>query len=363
MAAPVVPDADSHSVVNLVTDIDTGDAWLDEPVDPDAPTRATDTSPIARDQLGLGSDRLLSVVFVVAVFLSSTLLFLVQPLVARILLPLVGGSSALWNTAMVFFQVTLLLGYAYAHGSIRRVGSRRHPFLQTPMLFAPLLVLPLAVPAGWVLPNDIAPSLWVLTVLTVMVGLPFFALATTSPTLQVWFSATDHPRAEDPYFLYAAGNIGSVLALLGYPLVLEPLFSLQTQTRIWAGGYVAFVAACIAAGLMMRRRHATVEVTNSKTEDLVALTRRRRLRWLYWGFVPSALMIGVTLYISTDLASFPLLWVVPLLLYLVTFIIAFGKDSATRTSEPGSSSSSPHSHSDYWCSRHCRGTLPCSSPI
>jgi len=277
-----------------------------------------------------GSDRVLSSVFGVAVFLSSTLLFLVQPLAARLLLPLVGGSAALWNTAMVFFQVALLLGYAYAHGSIRRSGARRHTFLQLPLLALPLVVLPLSVPTGWSLPGGVSPSIWVLGTLAVVVGLPFFALATTSPTLQVWFSSTDHARAADPYFLYATGNVGSVLALLGYPLVMEPLFSLRMQTRIWAGGYVLFVLACLAAGVLTRRRQnqTTQEIGAQRLEPLEA---RRRLRWLFWGFVPSALMLGVTLHISTDLASFPLLWVVPLLLYLVTFIVAFGGDSPART--------------------------------
>jgi len=275
------------------------------------------------------SNRALEGVFIVAVFLSSTLLFMVQPLVARLLLPLAGGSSALWNTAMVFFQITLLLGYAYAHGSLRKVGARKHPFLHAPLLVVPFLVLPLAVPEGWTLPNDVAPSLWVLGVLALIVGLPFFALATTSPTLQVWFSSTDHPRAADPYFLYAAGNVGSVLALLGYPLVMEPMLSLKAQTRFWAIGYGLFVIACIAAGFLTRTRTAPTQ--NVVAEQLAPLTNARRLRWTFWGFVPSALMIGVTLHITTDLASFPLLWVVPLLLYLVTFIIAFGKDSLTRS--------------------------------
>lgn len=289
-------------------------------------------TPAATAPAASRTDRLLAGVFIAAVFLSSTLLFLVQPLVARLLLPLAGGSAALWNTAMVFFQVTLLFGYAFAHGSLRRMGVRRHPMIQAPLLMLPLAVLPLAVPDGWTLPNDIAPSMWVLGVLALVVGLPFFALATTSPTLQVWFSATNHPRAADPYFLYAAGNIGSVLALLGYPLLFEPLFSLKTQTRIWALGYVFFVLACAAAGFMTRQRHRAegVGIGSGKT-SIAAITLKRRFRWLFWGFVPSALMLGVTLYISTDLASFPLLWVLPLLLYLLTFIIAFGKDSLTRS--------------------------------
>jgi len=296
-----------------------------------ASERADPAAPAGGD--GAHSHRLLAGVFTAAVFLSSTLLFLVQPLIARLLLPLAGGSSALWNTAMVFFQITLLLGYAYAHGSLRKIGARKHPLLQAPLLLLPFAVLPLAVPDGWTLPNDIAPSLWVLGVLAIIVGLPFFALATTSPTLQVWFSETNHPRAADPYFLYAAGNIGSVLALLGYPLIMEPLFSLKAQTRVWAIGYGLFVLACAAAGYLMRQNHQPQ--TASAIEALEPLSPKRRLRWLFWGFVPSALMLGVTLYASTDLASFPLLWIIPLLLYLITFIIAFGKDSLTRTKRTG----------------------------
>ncbi len=280
----------------------------------------------------IASHRLLTTVFVVAAFLGSTLLFLVQPLVARLILPLAGGSAALWNTAMVFFQVALLLGYGFAHLSVRRLTVRRHPILQTAVIMLPLAVLPLGIPNGWSLPSDVAPAAWVLLILTVMVGLPFFALATTSPTLQMWLSSTSHPRAADPYFLYAAGNVGSVLALVGYPLVLEPLFSLTAQSRIWAMGYVAFVAACIAAGVLTRRYAVESDTDHDKAAAPTSpIPMKQKGRWLFWAFVPSALMLGVTLHISTDLASFPLLWIIPLLLYLVTFIIAFGKDSATRT--------------------------------
>lgn len=275
--------------------------------------------------------RLLAPVFGVAVFLAALLLFLVQPLAARFLLPIVGGSASLWNTAMVFFQVTLLLGYGFAHASARRLPAPGHVGLQMLLLLVALIALPVAVPGGWSLPNDVAPSVWVLGTLLVMVGLPFFALATMSPTLQVWFASTDHPRAADPYFLYATGNAGSVLALVCYPLVLEPLFALHTQARIWAVGFGLLILATGAAALLGHWCGTTPVIPTSGRAVPTPIALRRRARWVFWSFTPSALMLGLTLYLTTDIASFPLLWVVPLLLYLSTFIIAFAGDSPGRT--------------------------------
>ena len=212
--------------------------------------------------------------------------------------------------------------------SIRMVHTERHPFVQAVVLLAPLLVLPVALPDGWSLPTGTAPAIWVLGALAVMVGLPFFALSTVSPTLQMWFASTDHPRADDPYFLYAAGNVGSVGALLAYPLVLEPLFSLQTQTRIWAVGYGAFVLAMLTAA-RSASVHRSPNVDRVET-DVQDIDRGTRARWLLLSFIPSVLVLGVTLHISTDVASFPLLWVLPLVLYLFTFIIAFASDNQRR---------------------------------
>jgi hypothetical protein len=264
--------------------------------------------------------------FTTASFLGSFLLFLVQPMVARFLLPVVGGSSSLWNTAMVFFQVLLLVGYTYAHYSTTRFG-RRQPVTQVVVVALPLVTLPIALPDGWVLGTQ-TPSTWVLLTLAVMVGLPFFALSTSSPTLQRWFSLTDHPAADDPYFLYAAGNVGSVLALLGYPLVLERALSLDQQALFWAGIYVAFVVATVTCAVVTRRTNRAVERTSAPAEPIAWA---RRGRWVLWAFIPSALMIGVTGHLAADVASFPLLWVLPLLLYLTTFVIAFGKNGERRS--------------------------------
>lgn len=282
------------------------------------------------------SGKRVATLFVATSFLGSFLLFLVQPMVAKFLLPLVGGSTALWTTAMVFFQVTLLIGYGFAHLSTNRLGMRRHVPAQLVILAVPLLVLPIAVPGGWQLDRSLPTSLWVLWALLVMVALPFFALATASPTLQRWFSVTTHPHAGDPYFLYAAGNVGSVLALLIYPLVLEPLLSSRGQAQLWSGVYVAFLVGFVACGAVVRRADTVAALGLDVDIDAgPAIDWSRRGRWLLWSFVPSALMLGVTAHISTDLGSFPLLWVIPLLLYLSTFIIAFGADSDRRSGLAG----------------------------
>ncbi len=267
-----------------------------------------------------GSHRRARWLFTVASFLGSFLLFLVQPMAARFLLPLAGGSASLWNTAMVFFQVLLLAGYVYAHVSTTRFGVRQ-PLTQVVLVLVPLAFLPVAVPDGWVLSGG-SPALWVLGVLAVTVGVPFFALATSSPTLQRWFSLTDHPDAADPYFLYSAGNVGSVAALVGYPLAVEPMLTLDQQAGVWALVYVAFVVATSACALVVRRSTST-GATPAEVTPVAPISWVRRRRWVVWAFVPSALMLGVTRHLAADVASFPLLWIVPLLLYLTTFIIVF----------------------------------------
>lgn len=279
-----------------------------------------------------GGDRLLVGLFVVTTFLGASLLFLVQPMVAKMLLPRLGGTPDVWNTAMVFFQAMLLAGYAFAHASTARLGMRRQPYLQLVVLLLPLAFLPVAIPTGWEPPTGMAPAVWTLLALAVAVGGPFFVLSTSSPTLQRWFSVTDHPAAGDPYFLYAAGNVGSLLALIVYPLFVEPRFSLEDQSRLWSIGYVTFVAACVACVVALRRRRAVTPGLGATTEtgtdddDVAPIDWRRRGRWVLMAFVPSALMLAVTRHISTDIASVPLLWVIPLALYLISFIAAFGRE-------------------------------------
>jgi hypothetical protein len=264
------------------------------------------------------------------IFTSSALLFLVQPMFARMVLPLLGGSPAVWNTAMVFYQTILLAGYAYAHISTTRLGVRRQAGWQIPLLFAPLLVLPLVVPGGWTPPTETNPIPWLLALMTVAVGLPLFAVSTMSPLIQKWFAATGHHRSADPYFLYAASNAGSMLGLLCYPLWLEPRFRLEQQSRFWMWGYWLLVALAIGCVICLRRASAQLPAGSSpassvETDTAPKITSARRFRWVLLSFVPSSLMLGVTSYLSSDIAVIPLMWVLPLSIYLLTFILAFAR--------------------------------------
>lgn len=270
------------------------------------------------------------IVFGVTIFFAAALLFLVQPMVGRLMLPLLGGAPGVWNTTMVFYQAVLLAGYAYAHVSIRWLGVRRQTLWHLLLLLFPLLVLPIAVPSGWLPPGNGQPALWLLGVLTVAVGLPFFVVAATSPLLQRWFAASGHRWAADPYFLYAASNAGSLLALMCYPVLIEPRLRLAEQSRWWATGYAGLVVLIAVCGLWTRR----VAVREDAPVNAAAppLTLRRRGRWLLLAFVPSSLMLGVTTYITTEIAPIPLLWVIPLGIYLLTFILAFARRKrVTRT--------------------------------
>ena len=277
------------------------------------------------------------VVFTAATFLGAGLVFLVQPMVAKMLLPLLGGTSAVWITAMLFFQAALLGGYAYAHVSTTRLGLRRQPLLHIVLLLVSLLLLPIALPERWVPPVEGSPVGWLLVVLALTVGLPYLAVTTASPVLQRWFSGTDHREAPDPYFLYAAGNAGSLLGLLAYPLVLEPRLTLAGQALVWTAGYAAFVVLSAVCLLFLRRRPAGPaplapagrephgENPGHRAAVAVAIDTRTRLRWLLYAFVPSSLMLGVTHHLTTDIAAVPLLWVLPLAIYLLTFVIAFAR--------------------------------------
>ena len=276
-------------------------------------------------------------IYMAAVLVGATLVFLVQPMAARLLLPHFGGSPAVWATSILFFQAALLVGYGWAHLSTTRLGLRRQPVFQIGLVLVPLIVLPIALPAWATPPAGSEPAAWLLLVLAAMVGLPYVAVTTASPVLQRWFSRTSHPQAADPYFLYAMGNAGSLIGLLAYPLVIEPNLTLRDQAALWSVGYVAFVGLTVAAALVLRLTSAPEAVPSAPgaapsdarrsssppVDDSPRPTRRRRLGWVAMAFVPASLMLGVTTYISADLAAVPLLWVLPLSMYLITFMIAF----------------------------------------
>lgn len=267
-------------------------------------------------------------VYAIAIFLSAALLFLVQPLTGKLLLPLLGGSPSVWNTCMVFFQGALLAGYFYSHLISKVKSVVTQGVVHAAVLGAAWITLPIALRDSN--PDSTSPTMWLLVTLVKTVGLPFFCVATTGPLVQRWFSRTDHPAAKDPYFLYAMSNAGSVVGLLAYPAILEPLMTRQMQGQVWAWGFGALCAALVATMVLTFRRlapeAASIEAEgNSPTAPAVPLDGRRRLKWVLLAFVPSSLMIGVTQSISTDVAAVPLLWIVPLLLYLVSFILAFSK--------------------------------------
>jgi hypothetical protein len=306
-------------------------------------TRTREATPVPeRSQLGASKAtggprpaRATVTTFVVTSFVGSFLLFLVQPIVAKMLLPSLGGTASVWNTAMVFFQVTLVAGYALAHGAMRRLAPVRQRRLQIAALALAVLALPVAIP-DWQPPASGSPALWTLAVLALAVGAPFLMLATCSPTVQHWFATSEATRGRDPYFLYAAGNAGSLLALVAYPLLIEPRLTLDAQARLFTVGYVVLVglsAVCalqrVAPDATATGAATTAPPSGSGTSAAAPIGWARRGRWIAWSAIPSALLLGVTRHLSTDVVSVPMLWIVPLALYLLTFIIAFGRDSTT----------------------------------
>ncbi len=273
-------------------------------------------------------------------FLSAVLLFLVQPMFAMMVLPLLGGSPAVWNTTVVFYQVALLAGYFYAHVARIWLRPRVQFVLHCLLVLLPLFVLPIGIAPGWIPPTETNPIPWLLALMLVSVGLPFFVVSTSSPLLQAWFARTRHRTAADPYFLYVASSAGSLLALLAYPFLVQPKLSLTTQSRVWAIGYQLFVVlifVCAGALWWSKKRQAidqqelggdstaASELQETTYDDAPPLTITRRVRWVLLAFAPSSLMLSVTMYLSTSIAPIPLLWVVPLALYLLTFIIAFAR--------------------------------------
>ena len=278
-----------------------------------------------------GGERFLLPAYAATLFLGAFLIFALQPLFAKMVLPLLGGAPNVWITASLFFQTMLLLGYIYAHGLARLLRGRTMVVVHCLVLLSGLAFLPVAV-AG-LEPSPDLPVLWLIGLLTVSIGLPFFAVSATAPLLQRWFAHSNHGDASDPYFLYGASNLGSMLALLSYPFLVEPLLRLDQQSWIWSSGYVALVAAIALCGLLAHRRGAATRSADPGVmADAPPLVWRQRLFWVALAFAPSSLLLGVTNYITTDIAAVPLLWVLPLALYLLTFVLIFAR--RRRVSHP-----------------------------
>src|SRR5579883_813963 len=280
-------------------------------------------------------------VFAITLFTSATLLFMVEPMIGKMITPLLGGTPAVWNTCMVFYQAVLLAGYAYAHFSTSWLGARKQAALHVVLLALPFLFLPVAVNPDLIKGGE-NPILGLLRLLSMTVGLPMFVVSASAPLLQRWFADTSHPSAQDPYFLYGASNLGSMLALLAYPTVVEPNLRLGQQSIDWTIGYGVLAALTVLCALFLWRSPARDEGQQARDakEDLSVrtlgssslasaeilkgdVTWLRVLRWVALAFVPSSLMLGATTYITTDIAAIPLLWVTPLALYLLSFIIVF----------------------------------------
>lgn len=264
--------------------------------------------------------------YTLTIFLGSALLFLVEPMVAKMILPVFGGSPGVWNACVVFFQLMLLGGYAYAHGTVKTLGARKQPILHLIVIALALIALPFGMKPGYNPSTTIQPAISVIGLLLVMVGLPFFAVAAQAPLIQRWFATTKDPRAHDPYFLYSASNLGSVLALLAYPAIIEPRLTLGGQSKLWAGGYIALGVLTLGSALALYvkgNEPEQVAVEETPTEPDVKPTNKDRLRWVLLSAAPASLMLGITTYITTNIAPIPLLWVVPLAIYLLSFILAF----------------------------------------
>lgn len=274
---------------------------------------------------GRAPDRLTPILFALAIFTSASLVFVVQPMVTKLVLPMLGGSPAVWNTAMVFFQTALLAGYAYAHG-LQKVGSiKTQVAIHLALLVAAALFLPLHI-NGWLGdPDPSAPVVWLLATLALSVGAPFAVLSATAPLLQAWYARVraGYADGQNPYVLYAASNLGSFLALLSYPILIEPLATLSGQRLGWSGGYVAFMLMVVALAFVVWGRRIDRTAEPARLAASPPMTLREKIILVLLAAAPSSLMLGVTSHLSTDVASAPFLWVLPLALYLLTFVIAF----------------------------------------
>ena len=266
---------------------------------------------------------LLLTTFVTAIFLSAALLLVVEPMFTKMVLPRLGGAASVWSVAMVFFQAMLLIGYTYAHLLTRCAPSRASVMIHLALMVVACFVLPLRISSAWGRPPLTGEALWLLKLFTAAIGLPFLVLAATGPLLQAWFVRTNQPAAKNPYFLYAASNLGSFLALIAYPSLIEPFAPLSNQKWLWAIGYYILILLVALCGGLMLRSPATARATRTDANKSIAPTWREAASWTALAAVPSGLLLAVTTHISTDVAAVPLLWVLPLALYLLTLVIAF----------------------------------------
>ncbi|NOE25262.1 transporter [Ruegeria sp. HKCCD6157] len=264
-------------------------------------------------------------IFCAAIFTSASLLFFVQPLFAKLVLPKIGGAPAVWTTAMLFFQVVLILGYVYAHLLTKFLPLRWQIITHFAFWVAALTFLPLSTSESWSYDASTSTALQTLGLFAVGVGVPFAVLSANAPLLQAWYARSGGPSADDPYFLYSASNVGSLLALLAFPLVADPFFGAAEISRAWLVGFVLFGALLLGSGMIALRgsRHTKPSAQSALKASFPTL--RQITVWVFVAFIPSSLMLSFTTRVSTDLGALPLIWVVPLAVYILSFIIAFAK--------------------------------------
>ncbi|MCZ6602562.1 MAG: hypothetical protein O6952_06120, partial [Planctomycetota bacterium] len=254
----------------------------------------------------------MTALYVAVVGLSAFLLFQVQPMIAKIILPRFGGGASIWLTCLVFFQVVLLLGYASSHWLLTRLGTRRHLIVQALFVLVSLAFLPLRTRDTGLDPSTLTPAVDILLLLAASVGLPYFVLSTTSPAIQHWIGVGPGARMRNPYILYAVSNAGSLLGLLSYPVLVEPNLANRVQLGSWSvafGVYAVLLLACIAL------RWKTADPSPAPAPEV---DRGDRIRWLVFSLIPSAALIAITHHLTVDLANLPFLWVLPLALYLIS---------------------------------------------
>jgi hypothetical protein len=282
----------------------------------------TPRRPLARrDAIGLFT-------FATTLFLSALLLFSVQPIYAKLILPKLGGAPSVWAVSMCFFQAVLLAGYFYAFALNRWVKDGRALFAHLGLMATCCWLLPFEVPSTFAVPPEGDAYLWLIELLVVGIGLPFFAVSANAPLLQAWFSRTHNACAADPYFLYGASNLGSLIALVSYPLVVEPAIGLAGQSKLWSLGFLALAAMIAISGTvaLLNPKPMIAPDPGPRAPDGMtapSIGWASRVTWIALAFIPSGLVVAVTTYITTDVASAPFLWVLPLALFLSTFVLVF----------------------------------------
>ncbi len=264
----------------------------------------------------------------ITIFLSAFLLFQIQPMIAKMILPWFGGSAAVWITCMVFFQIFLLGGYIYAHLIINRLSARMQVIVHIVLLFISLFALPVSPGLGWKPAGGEQPVLQILGLLSCSVGLPYFLLSTTSPLVQVWYAGTY--KAILPYRLFALSNVASLAGLLAYPFLIEPRVTLRQQSIGWSVLYGIFVILCFSLSLSNIKRkfeekNRFTDCPASSEHAAIPPAFREKILWLVLSACATILLLSVTNHLTQDIASIPFLWILPLSLYLLTFILCFNR--------------------------------------